>query len=349
LRCLFVPVLALLLSACQSAGPELFERDQINYASSLASAEKRQLLLNIVRLRYGDIPSFVQVKQIVAGYERRIVGSAGSVLDSNLDFVDDFAVRGEGSIADRPTATMEPLQGADYARFLLRPLPAEELMALVATDANIATAFGLVVARINNIPNAQVIDTVDRASTNFHRIVRVLQSLRNEGLLQIEFEPGNEGEQELIYLSLPIESRDERARLLINLLGVNPALERYEVVLRVTPRHSGEIAIWTRSFMQILSSIAASSILETDAEPGQTSLPSVFGRGAATDFKIETRSEFQPPPFTTFVRVNHEGRWFWIGKDDNATKRTFSMLLLLTKILERGDSGEGPVLTIPAN
>lgn len=337
---------ALALAGCGSVGPDRIERDQINYSSALLIGEKRQLLLNILRMREGDIPSFIQVKQVVAGYERRFLGSAGSVLSRDFVIVDDFALRGEASIADRPTYTLAPLQGADYAQFLLRPLPAQELMALIATDVNLATAFRLVVARINNVPNEQLVEGPRGQPGIFNQIVHLLQILRNNGLLQVEFEDSDGRER--IFLSLPLKSRDDRARRLIKLLKLDPARERFEISLRVSPTHQGQIAIWTRSFMQILSSIANSALEERAEDTARDTLPSVFRWGAAVTFRVQS-SGSPLPPADAFVRVQHKGRWYWIKDDDQPTKRAFSMLLLLSKVLESSGGDSGAVLTIPAN
>lgn len=345
-RHLLLLLAALALAGCGSTGPQLIERDQINYSSALLVGEKRQLLLNILRMREGDIPSFIHVKQVVAGYERRYLGSVGSAISQDFVIVDNFLIRGEAAVADRPTYTLAPLQGAGYAKFLLRPLPAQELMALIATDVNLATAFRLVVARINNVPNEQLIETASGQPGTFNRIVRLLQNLRNDGLLQVEFEESNGREQ--IFLSLPPKSRDDRARRLIELLKLDPSKDRFEVTLRVSPRHRGEIAIWTRSFMQILSSIATSAFEERAVDAESDTLPSVFRWGAAVTFRVQSSGEPLPPD-DAFVRVNHEGRWYWINDNDQPTKRAFSMLLLLSKILESGGGGGGAVLTIPAN
>lgn len=346
MRTLFLLLVALTISGCESIGPQLIERDQTNYSTALLVAEKRQLLLNILRMRDGDIPSFTKVTQVVAGYERRFAGSAGSSISNEFAIVDDFAVRGEASIADRPTYTLAPLQGADYAQFLLRPLPAQELMALIATDVNLSTAFRLVVARINSVPNERLVEAAGEQVGVFNQVVFLLQGLRNDGLLEVEF--GERNGREQIFLYLPPKSRDERARLLMELLKVDPSRERFEVVLRVSPRNKGEIAIWTRSFMQILSSVATSAIEEKVVESKGDILPSVSRWGAAVTFRVHSSGDFIHPD-NAFVRVQHNGRWYWISGNDQPTKRAFSMLLLLSKILESSGDDGGAVLTIPTN
>lgn len=340
--------LALLLAACQSAGPRLIERDQVNYTEALLEAEKRQLLLNIVRLSYGDLPSLVRVDQIVAGYERRIAGSIGSSLEADFDFTDDFAIRGEGSLADRPTYTIRPLQGAAYARFMLRPIPPRELVGLIAGGAHLHTALGLAVERINGVANTELVAGPEPASGEFWRIVALMQDLRNDGLVQIDFEPNGEG-TERVYLSFVRAEgapRDERARNLIGLLGVDPAAERYEVVLAVAPRTDREIAIWTRSLIEILSDVSSG----VDSADDVSTLRLVGQGRPPPRTPLRIRVAGGPlAPDDPFVRARYQGRWYWIDADDAWTKRAFSMLLLITTILERDERGGGAVLTIPAN
>ena len=55
------------LAACSSLGPATVRNQQADYASALAEAGKRQTLLNILKLRYGDVPAFVSVSQILTG------------------------------------------------------------------------------------------------------------------------------------------------------------------------------------------------------------------------------------------------------------------------------------------
>ena len=58
----------LFVCGCRSIGPGTVPRDRFEYSGSISESWKRQTLLNIMRLRYLDPPTFVDVGQIVAGY-----------------------------------------------------------------------------------------------------------------------------------------------------------------------------------------------------------------------------------------------------------------------------------------
>ena len=62
-------VLAASVAACTSIGPGTVPHDRIDYGSSIGNSWKEQTLLNIVKLRYGDMPIFLEVAQVIAGYQ----------------------------------------------------------------------------------------------------------------------------------------------------------------------------------------------------------------------------------------------------------------------------------------
>src|ERR1043166_8209840 len=69
-------VLVLLtLSGCVSIGPGTVARDRFDYISAFFDAWKSQMLLNLVKLRYGDAPVFLDVASVINQYG--IEGSLG--------------------------------------------------------------------------------------------------------------------------------------------------------------------------------------------------------------------------------------------------------------------------------
>ena len=65
---LWVAVLALLIAGCASIGPGTIGRDRIDYDHAVTESWQRQLLVNLVKLRYGDTPFFLDVASITNSY-----------------------------------------------------------------------------------------------------------------------------------------------------------------------------------------------------------------------------------------------------------------------------------------
>jgi len=66
-------VCVLTLTGCQSFGPHTVSTDRFDYSSAIADSWKQQTLLNIVKLRYGDMPIFLEIAQVIADW----LGSLG--------------------------------------------------------------------------------------------------------------------------------------------------------------------------------------------------------------------------------------------------------------------------------
>jgi hypothetical protein len=76
---------------------------------------KEQLLLNIVKLRYMDLPVFIDVSSIVAGYSLETAGSlAGQISSADAIQGNSVLLGASGKYTDRPTITYVPLTGQKF-------------------------------------------------------------------------------------------------------------------------------------------------------------------------------------------------------------------------------------------
>jgi hypothetical protein len=114
---------ALGIAGCASIGPGTVTRDRFDYTGAVGESWKSQMLLNLVKLRYGDTPVFLDVGQIVSGYTVQGTFSAlGSVFSTSgvVPGVPNSSVTlgAQGQYTDRPTITYTPLAGERFARSL---------------------------------------------------------------------------------------------------------------------------------------------------------------------------------------------------------------------------------------
>src|SRR6185437_4625902 len=58
----------LTLGGCASIGPGTVARDRFDYISAISDSWKAQMLLNLVKLRYGDAPVFLDVASVINQY-----------------------------------------------------------------------------------------------------------------------------------------------------------------------------------------------------------------------------------------------------------------------------------------
>jgi hypothetical protein len=116
------------LAGCASIGPGTVTRDRFDYTAAVAESWQSQMLLNLVKLRYGDTPVFLDVGQIISGYSLEGILSAGGTIFNTHGVVpgvpDSSVVLGaQGKYTDRPTVTYTLLVGERFARSLMTPLP----------------------------------------------------------------------------------------------------------------------------------------------------------------------------------------------------------------------------------
>ena len=60
------------------------ERDRLDYQTALSESWKRQILLNMVRIRYADVPVFLEVTSIIGQYSAEAHLNAQATLKGPL-------------------------------------------------------------------------------------------------------------------------------------------------------------------------------------------------------------------------------------------------------------------------
>ena len=335
------------LSGCVAVTPQNIAIDRMEYGQVLAESWKRQTLLNVVRLRYGDAPIFLEVGSIINSYSVAGKASAGAEFPSRTD-PNVFSFGTEGAWSNTPTVTYQPLIGDRFTRSMLQPIPPSAILNLIQSGWNLNLVFGVVVRSINGLRNAS---SGVGSDPRFSELVSTLDRLQAAGAFDMRVRPRKDGSA--VVLVIPESGRSEtgvhedRLRL-AELLGIDKEATELEIVYGLTGRGGTEIAMITRSMLELMLELGFSVKLPDSHVTDGSTLP---GRGTwAGEFKDRMLRINSGPeaPADVYAAVRYRDHWFWIDDKDIASKSIFTFLLILFSLAETGQAAASPVVTVPS-
>jgi len=342
--------LVLGLGGCGSLGPRTLDRDQINYGNSIGDNWKNQMLANIVKLRFVDMPVFVDVGQIVSGYtlETQVNGSLG--FGTTLSGGDSQSLGAAGRYTDRPTITYMPKTGEDYLRSLLEPVKPGSVLTLIAAGYSPELLFTWAVESINGVRNLSRTGSFSQEAPDprFYEFVRLMSELQRSGAVSFEVKPDADDHHDVLFTFVDrnIDAEKEAKRQRVReLLGLEAGRREFRVVYAPFATKSDELAMQTRSILQMLYAMA--SFVDVPADKASRAFHGTrLSSGMDRPFTVHTGIE---RPDDVFASVRYHGDWYWIDHEDLNSKRVFTVTLFMTTLTNRSGTENAPVLTIPTN
>jgi hypothetical protein len=342
------------LPGCSSFGPPSLDRDRFDYVNAIASSWKQQTLLNIVKMRYADTPVFLDVGQIISGYQLEgTVGVTGSLSGSSA-LGDVLNLGTTGRYTDRPTITYTPLTGAHFLQVMITPIPPPNLLRLAQEGWPIDLLLQIGAQSINGLLNRKGGARGHAADPDFVRLLAALQRLQASGELGLRVEISKESKQEgtvmvISQKNLSPEIQADR-ELVRKLLGLQPDLQEFKIVSGTVSGKDDAIAIQTRSGFQILNLLGSHvevppehiaegrtySLIKESA--GTQSLPPLISIHAGNS-----------RPADAFSVVKYRDYWYWIDDRDYRSKGIFTFLMIIMTLAETEEKVQPPVVTIEGN
>jgi hypothetical protein len=351
------PLILLLagLSGCASIGPGTLARDRFDYITALSNSWKSQMLLNLVKLRYGDAPVFLDVASVINQYGiEGSIGFSGSWAENAQapwPYTALYNLFGSGRYAERPTITYSPLSGEKFARSLMTPIPPAAILNFLQAGYPVDLVLRLAVHSVNGINSRYGGGARMReADPEFYTLVEKLRSIQLSGDIGTRVQKiGDRTATMIVFSRKPSPAIQEARDEVRNLLGLDPKSEEFSVVYGSVATNDKEIAILTRSMLEIL--IDLSSYIEvpaasaTERRTFPTPAPEVVnGVPVAPLIRILSSSQSPPDPFAA---VPYHQDWYWIDDKDLPSKRLFSFIMFLFTLTETGDKQGAPIITVP--
>lgn len=354
--------LMLFLSGCASLGAKAMKGERINLNVAIQQTNDEQLLLNLVRLRYRETPSFLEVSSISSQSRFEAGLEAGVDLERSGGNTDLFKFLGASGYSNQPTLTYTPLQGDSFIQRILTPLSLEKIKLLYNSGWSIRRVFLLCIQRLNNIKNAIRASgpTPGRVPEykEFLRVVDILQELEKRELVEISYAlPASGATPPGLVLQIDPNASDlPEVREFRGILNLDPAKTVYPLVYanvrRITAEPREYIDLDTRSLLGIMFYLSHSvAVPDADVKMGKvtvtrTDTGNPFDWGSLIGDLFKLRSDSQKPP-ETCPSVRYRGNWFFISDSDLESKSTFSMLAQIFSLQAGKAEGIGPVLTLP--
>jgi hypothetical protein len=349
-----LPVVAglLVLASCASIGPNSVRRDRVDYIGAVADSWKYQTLLNIVRLRYGDAPVFVDVSSLISSYtfQSQLSLSGEFITDTTGSFYNPSA---STTYTDKPTITYTPLTGDKFAKSLLRPIPPPSIFSLLQAGFPADFVLRTTVRAINGIYNRSDEGAKTRpADPEFYPLLEAIRRIERAGALGLRVEKREA--EEITVMSFPGRQTAELTRdieYVFKTLRLKPEKGEITISFGATQRAPNDIAVLSRSMISILAEIASRiEVPPQDIADGRTlELPAPEPAQSPLDRPIVSIHSTPERPPATYAAVSYHGTWYWVDDHDFNAKRAFTFLMLFFSLAETGVISAPPVVTIPAS
>ncbi len=360
--CLIVP---LIVAACDSFGPGRVAIDRFSYTEAIAQSSQEQTLMNLVRLRYLDVPVFLDVSSVLTQYgwlgQVGVAGTAGLGGASNT-------LSGVGGAAtlnylERPTITYTPLSGADFTRRMLEPLPVDSLFAAryAGLPGDLLWMIGL--QEFNGVHNASLgparsggavdIDKQSREERrkfeNFRALMILTGKLTELGAIEFQRDP----EKEEVYLVIASQippAAEAPLREFREVLELDPSINSFLITGRTAGRRNEEITLRARSLLGIMNFLSRGIDLPSTVADGTAPATTA---SADERFPVPFHAQSVPattnsaPPPGAFTAVKYRGHWFYIADSDEQSKLAFGLLRYLFQLKAPPSEKLAPLITVP--
>ena len=356
----------LLLTGCTTQGPKNVTEDRFDYSEAISESSTRQMLTNLVRLRYLRFPTFLSVTSVITNYTYK--GDVGVQAQGGLNAT---PVEGAGSLiggranlsySERPTITYTPLSGEGFTQRMVRPIPMEAISSLGQSGWPVDLLLLTTVSRINKVENLSFapvappgeIDRKRQARDNlekyqdFKRVVQLFLIMFDAEIVEVQLRTEDSKSLEIVMIKeVPPEYQALEAEFRAK-LDLDSMRHRFNVTSRATELQSNEISIQTRSLLATMLFLSKGvDVPSADLTKGHVFPVSIDRANPQKPIVPMHVRTSRTPPEEAFVAIQYRGHWFYVDESDLQSKRMFTLLMFLFELQAPAGGGAAPLITLP--
>ncbi len=351
-------ILCITISACSRFGHKLVPLDSFNYNEAIARSSNEQMLLNLVRLRYSEVPVFLAVGSVItqyfylgdlkagASFGKPAAGAASEIIDVNARML----------YAERPTVTYSPLVGQQFAQQLLTPIPGDLLFSLVQSGWPPEQLLTMGLERLNhlgNLPFGTVPSTARLEELReFNHVVQLIIELSKRRSIEMQSDnTKTPNTRLLVFKQVQDNDTENLIKELKSMLDLDPDQSTFRVTNRLIGRRPDEITMRVRSLLVLMGFLSGGveiPSVHAEEKRAENVTPIADAEYWSLMFPLKIHSSVERPT-DAFVAVRHHDHWFYIKHSDHLSKQDFSLLTYLFQMQSPQAQTLGPMITVPTS
>jgi hypothetical protein len=364
-RCALLIAAALfLISGCAAQGAKRVPADRFDYNAAIAQSAREQMLLNIVRSRYLEVPVFLTVSSVLTQYEYDRSVGLGGILEFGSGTTDRAIGDTNLRFSERPTITYLPVEGQEFSAHLLSDIPSEIIFAAAQAGWSVDVFMRIAIQRLGaaenmsfgEIPASGYSDSKTQVESDFKklkrfgRMIELIFILSDSEVIEVQLVE-EDGKKERYLMIAEEVAEDLRPLLgeLRQLIGLSNR-NRFRITDRVTNLKDDEISIQTRSVMAVMEFMARG--VEVPLEHLEDGWVIDYGlQNSEGEMAKElipfTMHSSKNRPENVFAAVRFRDHWYYIDHADITSKRALSLIIVLFRLQAPTPSGVAPILALP--
>lgn len=368
----------LLLVGCSSIGPASVHMDRRAYNHIVKQTLLEELLLNIVRRRYQEDTTFIQVGSLTSSYSLSEQLSAEQNAQIHPKPVSLTTTLSPGvNYSDNPTLTFIPLGTTDFATSMMNPITMNNLLLVAATGYhNTNMLMRLAFERFNDLDGDlqnragqdyltdeyikvnQIIDLIeDMAQRHYFEDTRATAYQKDLGIV-IRFKPGYENKPKSLQLKslLSIDLKSKQIFFFEHSINQNLQKSNNTLVVQSSTLLANNIVyIRFRSLLDIFLVLSRGVQVPCNDLKKHLTRELIKPDGTVYDWSRKMKkvmtiySSNNEPMQNVMVKIFFAKHWFYIKADDLMSKdsmETLSQLYTITSATQ-DNSNTMPTLTLP--
>ena len=341
------------LTSCTLVGPATVNSGRLAYNESIVETNNQQLLLLVLRNRYGERGNLLALNSVTANVSVTTKVSTQLGFGDSGDYLGNLVPFGAGVVyEENPTIFYSPVGGEKYANRLMSPLSLRELMLFASNLTDPARVYFTFVSRINDIHNPGFLYDSQLVDPRFSRLIELFSKLDKAQRLHWTNNSQNSDRYSIVIDHYWPDYSADVAEIykLLDLSAPETFSSRIEIPVSLGPDNpvEGGVSISTRSIYRLLDILSAAIDVPEQDQVNRKALsyppPGLVGQ------KLRVRRASVAPE-TASTAVQYRDAWYYIDDTNQNTKLFFRLVttLMSVSIADSTSSVAAPLLTVPVS